>query len=80
MLEQLLSPGPGKPDPTSSTQESREERGLSTVPVELSWSHWPHRHVIVEASEGYPGSHHLNCRWGRSRPYPHAKHLAAPPL
>ena len=48
--------------------------------MELSWSHWPHYHVIEEASEGYPGSHHLNYHWGRSRLYPPAEHLATPSL
>ena len=53
MLEQLLSPRPSEPDPASSAQESQVEWDLSVVAmVELSWSHWPHYHVIEEASKG----------------------------
>ena len=33
------------------------------VQVELSWSYRPHGHVIMEASEGYPSSHHLSYHW-----------------
>ena len=51
MLVQLRSPWPGVPNPASSAQGLLEERGLSMMVVELSWSHWPLYHVIEEASE-----------------------------
>ena len=44
----------------SSAQVWQVEQGLSAVQVELNWSYRPHGHVIVEASEGYHGSHHLS--------------------
>ena len=80
MLVQLWSPGPSVPDPASSAQELLEVRGLSTVAVELSWSHWPLCRVVEEPSAESADSHHLSCHLGRSRPHPPSEHQAAPPL
>ena len=58
---QLRYPMPSVPGPVSSAQVQLEVLGQSTVAVvELSWSHWPLRHVVEESSIESTDCHYLS--------------------